>query len=406
MAKTRTILQVFVASPSDVADERTMLADVISEFNNTWGDRNAVTLELLRWETHSHPALGADSQDVINNHIGDEYDIFIGIMWGRFGTRTKRAESGTEEEFNRALARRLPSNAEVQILFYFKDAALQPSKIDALQLQKVQEFKKRIADEHGGLYHAFQTSEQFQTSVRMHLSATVQEWLDANRSKALCTAKDDNTAIAISTRAKPLANLSALSSDSDELGVIELVEIASEAMAEVNNIVSRMSEATDLLGSKFTLLATEANNRIQGGPDMTVAKRLSNNAANDLEFFVNRMSIEIVEFNKQSSLAMETFGNVAMIAAEDLNENPNDIAVTRTNMQNYTKTISNTAEILGEFRETISKMPRMTTPFNRAKKRAVAVMDDLLIELRIAASQSLDVDTLLARIENHPGKSQ
>jgi hypothetical protein len=297
-------------------------------------------------------------------------------------------------------------NTEVQILFYFKDAALQPSKIDALQLQKVQEFKKKIADEHGGLYNVFQTPEQFQTSVRMHLSATVQEWLDANRSKALCTAKDDKSEIAISTGAKPLANLSALSFDTDELGVIELVEIAGEAMAEVNNIVSRMSEATNLLGSKFTLLATEANNQAQGGPDMTVAKRLSNNAANDLEFFVNRMSIEIVEFNKQSSLAMETFGNVAMIAAEDLNEDPTDIAVTRTNMQNYTKTISNTAEILGDFRETIFKMPRMTTSFNRAKKRAVAVMDDLLIELRIAESQSLDVDALLARIETHPGIGQ
>ena len=105
MAKTHTLLQVFVASPSDITDERTLLADVVAEFNKTWGNRNGVTLELLRWETDSRPGFGADAQEVINNQIGDEYDIFIGIMWGRFGSGTKRAESGTEEEFNRAYAR-------------------------------------------------------------------------------------------------------------------------------------------------------------------------------------------------------------------------------------------------------------------------------------------------------------
>ena len=99
MAKSHTILQVFIASPGDVDPERAALEGVVSEFNLTWGDKHGVRLELVKWETHSRPGFGQDAQDVINRQVGDDYDIFLGIMWGRFGTATARAESGTEQQF-------------------------------------------------------------------------------------------------------------------------------------------------------------------------------------------------------------------------------------------------------------------------------------------------------------------
>lgn len=175
MAKTHTILEVFVASPGDVADERRILEDVVSEFNNTWGDKHKVWLELVKWETHSRPGFGEDPQDVINKQVGDMYDIFLGIMWARFGSPTNRAESGTEEEFNRAYSRLKEVPASVQIMFYFKDAAIPPSQIDTEQLSKVQAFKQRIADEYGGLYAEFETTDDFQTKTRIQLSKVVQE---------------------------------------------------------------------------------------------------------------------------------------------------------------------------------------------------------------------------------------
>ncbi len=99
MAKTHTVLEVFIASPSDVSPEREVLTNVVSEFNVTWGDKHHVRLDIIKWETHSRPAFGKDAQDIINRQVGDVYDIFLGIMWGKFGTATTRAESGTEEEF-------------------------------------------------------------------------------------------------------------------------------------------------------------------------------------------------------------------------------------------------------------------------------------------------------------------
>lgn len=94
-------LRVFVASPSDVAEERDVVSVVVAELRRILPQIRPVELEVIRWETHGWPDVGADAQDVINKEIG-EYDIFVGVMWRRFGTPTKRGESGTAEEFDRA----------------------------------------------------------------------------------------------------------------------------------------------------------------------------------------------------------------------------------------------------------------------------------------------------------------
>jgi hypothetical protein len=126
MPRHEKVLSVFVASPSDVTDERTKLEEVVNELNITWSREFGVRLELVRWETHSFPSKGADAQDVINTQIPEDYDIFIGIMWCRFGTPTKRAESGTLEEFLRAKARHDENPSSVDIMIYFKDESVSP----------------------------------------------------------------------------------------------------------------------------------------------------------------------------------------------------------------------------------------------------------------------------------------
>jgi ferritin-like protein len=397
MSKTHTVLQVFVASPGDLKDERSLIANVINEFNQTWGSSKHVTLELIGWETHSRPGIGEDGQDVINHQIGDDYDIFLGLMWGRFGTATNRADSGTEEEFERAYSRLRENPESVQIMFYFKDAGISPSKMDTVQLQKVLDFKKKIADEYGALYHEFQTPEQFETKVRMHLSSIVQDWLDGNiLSQTPKTKHPDREVIEKST--DPLANLSALDMEADEEGIVELVETASDAMLEITGIINRMSSATNDLTQQITSINDEAKEVSKGDTDIKHAKRVSNKAAEHLELFVKRMAVEIREFNKQSTRSMDTFGSIAMIAESDLEEDPKDIAAARLSIQSYADTLKNSITGLRTFRNIIFGLPRMTTAFNRAKKRAVAVMDDLLTQLEIAASQSNDVDALLARL--------
>ncbi|MER0041103.1 hypothetical protein [Pseudomonas sp. MGal98] len=102
MPRNETILNVFIASPSDVSDERKILDSVINELNKTWSKSLKLRLEPIKWETDAYPNFGPYSQDVINNQIDDDYDIFIAIFWSKIGTKTPAAQSGTIEEFERA----------------------------------------------------------------------------------------------------------------------------------------------------------------------------------------------------------------------------------------------------------------------------------------------------------------
>ncbi len=400
MADVHKVLQVFVASPGDVVSERESLEDVIREFNITWGDKNRVLLNLVKWETHTYPDFGNGPQDVINTQIGDSYDIFLGIMWTRFGTPTQNAESGTEEEFNRAYNRLKDSPKDIKIMFYFKDAAVSPSKVDGVQLQKVHQFKEIISVDYGGLYHEFETTEQFQTKVRMHLSKIVQDWLEANESDRTNDSHLDSVHTITNLKDDPLKNLRALNANLDEDDILDIVEVGIDAMSEVNNIVTRMTDATADLGNKFQSISDEAKTVSPTNHDLKNVKKLSNKAANDLEIFVKRTSVEIVEFNKQSKIAMDSFGKVAMMAETETNDSAEDIAGARQAMIDYIDAIQFSVNSLSDMQSIIDSLPRMTSSFNRARKRAVAVIDDLLYQFNIAINQSHDVEELLARLES------
>ncbi len=132
-------LRVFIASPGDVADGRDRVSVIVDELRRTVARIVSVELETVRWETHAWPDVGADAQDVINRQIG-EYDVFVGIMWKRFGTRTKRAPSGTAEEFDRAYEY-FTTYSRPKIMFYFQVKPFYPADLSELrQIKKSLEF--------------------------------------------------------------------------------------------------------------------------------------------------------------------------------------------------------------------------------------------------------------------------
>ncbi|WP_148304895.1 hypothetical protein [Castellaniella defragrans] len=174
MPKTEQVLSIFLASPGDVSDERGRVDAFVDEWNNLWSEDLGVHLRLVKWETHAYPAVGADGQDVINTQIGEEYDLFLGIMWKRFGTPTGRAASGTVEEFERALAR-YRASGNPQLMFYFKKVDSDAGD-NAAQLQAVQQFRDRLAKKDGVLYWDFVSPDQFGQLVRVHLTRHIQNW--------------------------------------------------------------------------------------------------------------------------------------------------------------------------------------------------------------------------------------
>lgn len=165
-------LQVFLASPSDLAEERALLPGVIEEVNRTIAFPAGLFLELVRWETHARPGVGRDAQDVVNQQIGPK-DLFIGVMWTRLGTPTSRAESGTQEEFERAYEA-WAQTGKPKILLYFKTKPFFPRNSEEIeQLQRVFQFRRTV-EERGALYWQFAEAAEFATVMRKHLTQELQ----------------------------------------------------------------------------------------------------------------------------------------------------------------------------------------------------------------------------------------
>jgi hypothetical protein len=166
-------IRVFVSSPSDVQLERDHITRVVNELNETItivAPEKSISLELIKWETHVAPGLHAQGpQGVVTDQI-PEYDIFVGIMWKRFGTPTQHFGSGTEEEFRDAYARWEKTRKTPRIMFYFCQADLGyfEQKEALNQFEKVLAFRKELNDK--GLMQSYTDRSNFDQTIRHQLN--------------------------------------------------------------------------------------------------------------------------------------------------------------------------------------------------------------------------------------------
>jgi hypothetical protein len=177
--KTVRIIRVFVSSPSDVQEERTVLDEVIGSINRTDGQAHGFRLELFKWEENVVPQIGPKPQQVVDSQT-PLYDIYLGIMSTRFGTPTGRYGSGTEKEFRDALGHWQKAGAP-WITFYFNDAPQVSRKPqEALQYVKVCEFREKLESQGiiSGYTGARGSANSFYEKVSDHLRMIVRRYVE------------------------------------------------------------------------------------------------------------------------------------------------------------------------------------------------------------------------------------
>jgi hypothetical protein len=163
-------LRVFVASPSDMAAERARV-EVVASSLKPLADSLSIILEVVDWSSVV-PDMGRPEQVILDQVKPTSWDIFIGILWHRFGTptggkdKTTKREylSGTEEEFRMAY-RLWQNHGRPRIMMYrcMRNTPLEQLNPD--QYKKVQEFFNEFdpqKGEHPGLYQTFETARSFE----------------------------------------------------------------------------------------------------------------------------------------------------------------------------------------------------------------------------------------------------
>ena len=365
MPRSEQVIVVLAASPSDLEPERTQLEEVIRELNLSWSKSLGLRLELVHWETHGYPGVGDDPQDVLNRELPSDPDIFIGLMWCRYGTATGRAGSGTEEEFNRALERYRHDPDSIRIMFYFKDAPLAPSDIDLDQLRRVANFRKSLGAE-GTLYWTFRTLDDFVQLLRMHLSRQMQQLAELDKTRRA----EVKVVITQST-----------STESDELGLLDFLDLVDENFGALNEIVSRINSETALIGKKIQSRAAEiaaASSRAKGQLSRREARNLFKKAAADMMQYVARMKAEIPLFRDTLKKGADAASQAALISASLDSTETNQASGARQTLVKFLDALNAAYQGTELFKNTVQGLPRMTADLNNAKRETAMVLQEQL----------------------------
>jgi hypothetical protein len=163
----RTVLYVFIASPGDLNEERARFREVIEEVNSIKANSMGIQLEPLSWED-TLPGKGRP-QEFINDDI-QRCDLFILLLWKRWGTPTGVWSSGTEEEFELAQSLNEASEGRPDMWLYFKAVPEVMLADPGEQLRQVLAFRNKIETERSFLYRPFDTPKSWEQELRLHLS--------------------------------------------------------------------------------------------------------------------------------------------------------------------------------------------------------------------------------------------
>lgn len=411
MATQAVILRAFISSPGDVKDDRDAVEEVIEELNRSLGASRAVQILPLRWETDVVPGVGAEVQQVINHQTSSQYDIFIGVMWARFGTPTAQFGSGTEEEFTIAYERIRGGDASLQVLFFFKDAPLPPSKLDVQQLARVQNFRAQLGS-MGVLSNSYATREEFQRLLRMHFTKIISNW-----EQKLTTLRSQATKSELAVKVQPQVTCDTEEPDT-EVGLFDLLADFQELTEALHAATNRMTSFNKDIGESISKRAEEleqAKTASPTSPNFRQMQRICAAAAKDMDDYVSRMEPEVSIFEATHARSMDCmlralplvhlFGNIERRQVDEL----------RTAIEQSVQGLQIMRAGTKSYRDVVARLPRATNDFNRARGKVVRMLDRLIQTIDSATNISSEagrtVHEILGKVvevenENHPELAQ
>ena len=148
-----TVLRVMIASPGDVQAERTIVREVVTDWNSTNGSHRGTMLLAVGWETDVAPEMGDAPQHIIDNRILTDADLLVGMFWTRLGTPTASYASGAVEEIEEHLKAGKPA------MLYFSSAPAPLDSVDPEQYRALKTFRDSCKPR--GLFETYADVDDF-----------------------------------------------------------------------------------------------------------------------------------------------------------------------------------------------------------------------------------------------------
>ncbi|AYA37368.1 DUF4062 domain-containing protein [Hymenobacter oligotrophus] len=374
MAKQITHVSLFLASPSDLSEERQSVQQVVDELNTLMRTTMSIHLDLLTWETDAYPSAGIDAQDVINNQIGSDYDIFIGMMWQRFGTPTGRAGSGTEEEFERAYSRFVETKGKTKIMLYFSSKPIPPDDINFDELSKVRSFKLR-AQELGILHWAFNDNDSFQKMLKIHLANQIKDVVESLHTN-INPNKYNNDSNIESHSPEDIDNTE------DENGYFDLLEIFLDNFSQIETTLTKMGEHIEDLGQQISRKANKLDTLNKSPNKSPNSYRiLFESTSSDIINYVNLTSIELPRFHDLFTNGIDAFSDALTIHESSGNKmEPQELEELIESIIGTKVNIYFASNSMVGFRDNVSQIPSAAKSLNRATRLLKNTLNNVITE--------------------------
>ena len=181
---------VFLASPGDVGAERQYVRKFFDEYNRHTAHIWNARFEVIGWDTDSTIGVGRP-QELINQQTLEKYRdslaLVVGIMAQRFGSPSGKAESGTKEEFDSAMASHKATGfPEIKWFFRKVDKLELPADLEQAmaalaQWQQVLAFRKEMQDLNNPVFYteypgAAGFAEVFERDLNQWLADPARPW--------------------------------------------------------------------------------------------------------------------------------------------------------------------------------------------------------------------------------------
>jgi hypothetical protein len=166
------VINVMIASPGDVAAERSAIQAIIHRWNSVNAEDHRTVLMPIMWETHSTPEMGDRPQAIINRQLLERCDLLVAAFWTRLGTPTGAAASGTVEEIHKHVDSGKPA------MVYFSNKPVALDSVDIDQYKALKEFRDDCKKK--GLISTYDSLEQFSDEFSRHLSQIVRDQFTGN----------------------------------------------------------------------------------------------------------------------------------------------------------------------------------------------------------------------------------
>lgn len=397
MPRDIKLLRVLIASPQDLAQERQLIPRALNEMNRSELSEMPFRFEALTWESHGAPDFGECPQDVLNQQLSD-FDIYLGLLGHRFGTPTKRAFSGTEEEFRRAYQKWKADQRACKLMFYFSEAPVSPSEVDPLQLARVLAFRQELG-ELGGLYWTYRGITELPDLVRAHLMQAIRSYGKTWGSKIETLIEHSNEQ-SDTPSFDPLGDVG----EDDSAGLLDLAADAESAMEQVNASSQILASALHEWSEKLAK-NTKAIEDLQTSGQMsaTRARIIVRQAASDTDNMASSVDRELPIFRENwravRQAILTILGDPRIFSGQDLK----GLRELRDTIIDFRKVMQHNIELGTTLVSVLDNVPRLNKEFIRATRRAKSSVSTLHTEFK---QLDVDLSVLADAIEKRMGETE